>query len=190
MAEQEKERAAQAPETKEAAPEDAKAPEQPVPEEVQDAQAAEPTEEQQLADQVKELTDKWLRTMAEYDNFRKRSMRERDEIYPAAVAATVTRFLPIYDDFERALACETPEDAAEFRKGVEMIYTSLQQCFEALGVEVIDPAGEAFDPNYHNAVMQLQDPEREPGTVAQVLQKGYRIGDRILRHAMVQVVCE
>lgn len=152
------------------------------------APAADPREEEidALKKQLEELNNRMLRTLAEYDNFRKRSQRERLEIYPEAVAATVAKFLPVLDNFERALSSECADP--EFRKGVEMIFSALQESLTAIGVEEIAvQQGAAFDPAVHNAVLHVEDDALGDNVVAQVLQKGYRIGDKVLRHAMVQV---
>jgi len=132
-----------------------------------------------------ELNDRYLRMLAEYDNFRKRSQREKDAVYPSAVAGTVEKFLPVVDAFERALACECAD--AEFKKGVDMIYDSLLKALEELGVSAFGQAGDAFDANLHNAVMHVEDESLGVNVVSAVMQKGYRIGDRVLRYAMVSV---
>jgi len=139
---------------------------------------------QKLKEEKKDLEDKNLRLMAEFDNFRKRSQREKENIYPDAVADTVKKLLPVMDNFERAL--ESPCSDESFGKGVDMIYKSLLDLFAELGVETIGKVGETFDPNIHNAVMHLDDENLEKNVVAAVFQKGYRMGDRIIRYAMVQ----
>jgi molecular chaperone GrpE len=131
------------------------------------------------------LNDRYLRTLAEYDNFRKRSQREKEAVYPAAVAGTVEKFLPVVDSFERALACECAD--AEFKKGVEMIYESLCSTLKDLKVEELGAVGEAFDANLHNAVMHVEEEGLGENVISAVLQKGYRIGDRVIRYAMVTV---
>lgn len=168
--------------------ETASCPEQEAPEQEAASQAQEPQqpdEAQQLQKQLDELNDRYLRTLAEYDNFRKRSQREKLEIYPDAVASTIEKFLPALDNFERALAAPCSDE--EFKKGVEMIFHSLMDCLKALNVEEIEAMGKPFDPNLHNAVMHVEDENLGENTVAQVFQKGYKIGDKVLRHAMVQV---
>ncbi len=145
----------------------------------------EPDELTRLKEENAALTDRLLRTMAEYDNFRKRSQKEKDAIYPGAVADTVAKLLPVCDNIERALACETQD--LEFRKGVEMIYSSFQEIMGKLEVVSFGEAGEEFDPALHNAVMHLEDDTVADNTITQVFQKGYKIGDRVLRFAMVQV---
>ncbi|WP_343252346.1 nucleotide exchange factor GrpE [Ligaoa zhengdingensis] len=150
-----------------------------------EAAPPEKTEAEQLAEQVEQLNDRLMRTLAEYDNYRKRSQKERTELYPEAVAATVAKFLPVVDNFERAL--ESACSDADFKKGVEMIYTSMMECLKGLGVEEIEAQGAVFDPNFHNAVMHIEDEALGENVVASVFQKGYKIGERVLRHAMVQV---
>ena len=144
----------------------------------------EKTETELLTEKYNDLNDRYLRLMAEYDNFRKRSQKERDDIYPAATAAAVGKFLPIIDSFERARAFPHPDD--DFGKGFDMICQSFGEIFTAIGVEEVGAVGEAFDPAFHNAVMHIEDEALGENVVSQVLQKGYKIGDRILRYAMVQ----
>lgn len=151
----------------------------------QEAAKHEASEENALQQQVGELNDKLIRTLAEYDNYRKRSQKERMEIYPDAVAATVTKLLPVLDNFERAM--ETQCADVEFKKGVDMIFTSFQEFLKSVNVTEIEAAGKAFDPNLHNAVMHIEDETLSDNMVAAVFQKGYQMGDRVLRHAMVQV---
>ena len=130
--------------------------------------------------------DKYLRLRAEYDNFRKRSARERDNLYTDIKADVIVKLLPVYDNLERALAAATEDEA--YRKGVEM---TLQQFLEALGgmgVTPIDAVGATFDPALHNAVMR--EAGEEPGKVLEVFQKGYKVKDKIIRYAMVKVAVE
>ena len=143
------------------------------------------TELEKLQDDYAALNDKHLRLMAEYDNFRKRSLRERDAIYPEATAAAASQFLAVADNFERALAAECAD--AEYKKGTELTYQSLMDAFSKLKVEKFGEAGDMFDPNRHNAVMHVEDDSVEVQTVVEVFQKGYQLGDRIIRHAMVKV---
>ena len=129
--------------------------------------------------------DKYLRLAAEYDNFRKRSIKEKDARYADAKADTVGKFLPVYDNLERALANETSDEA--YKKGVELIMTELKKIMSGLGVEEFGEKGDAFDPNAHNAVMHVENEELGENVIAQVFQKGFRIGDKVIRHAVVQV---
>ena len=135
---------------------------------------------------LEEEQNRYLRLMAEYDNFRKRSAREKDGIYTDAKADTFTSLLPVLDNFDRAFENEdaSPED---FRKGIEMTRDQLLAVFEKAGVEAYGEAGEPFDPNIHNAVSHIEDPEQGDNVLAQVFQKGYKLGDKVLRHAMVVV---
>ena len=129
--------------------------------------------------------EQYLRLAAEYDNYRKRSQREKDAIYTDAVADTVKKLLPVYDNLERALQNKT-EDAA-YKKGVEMIMTELVKIFAGLKVEASGEAGETFDPQLHNAVMHTEDESLGENTVAEVFQKGFKLGDKVIRFAMVRV---
>lgn len=129
--------------------------------------------------------DKYLRLAAEYDNFRKRSIKEKDARYADAKADTVGKFLPVYDNLERALANETSDEA--YKKGVELIMAELKKIMTGLGVEEFGESGDAFDPNAHNAVMHVENEELGENVIAQVFQKGFRIGDKVIRHAVVQV---
>lgn len=160
--------------------------EQEVVQETQEAQKEqEPTAEEKLQKQIDELNDKLLRTLAEYDNYRKRSIKEKDAIYPQAKADTVEKFLPIIDNFERAMQTECSDEA--FKKGIEMIFQSFIKTMTDLSVEEIGKEGETFNPDLHNAVMHVEDENYGENVVAQVLQKGYKIGDRVVRYAMVKV---
>ena len=146
---------------------------------------AEPTElEKALKAQAQEH-DQYLRLAAEYDNFRKRSQREKDAIYQNAVADTAKKLLPIYDNLERALKNDTTDEA--FKKGVEMTMTELVKILNGLGVEIFGQVGDSFDPNLHNAVMHTENEELGENVIAQVFQKGFKLGDKVVRFAMVQV---
>ncbi len=129
--------------------------------------------------------DSYLRLAAEYDNFRKRSQREKDGIYADARAATVEKFLPVYDNLERALSQQTADEA--FKKGVEMTMNQLVSVFEALGVKPFGEAGETFDPALHNAVMHCEDETLGENVIAEVFQKGFLLGGKVVRFAMVKV---
>lgn len=133
-----------------------------------------------------ELNDRYLRMAAEYDNFRKRSQREREQIHAEAVSYAVKALLPTYDNLERALAAQTSD--AEYKKGVELTMTGLLESLKGLGVTRIDSdAGAAFDPNVHNAVMHVEDDSLGENVIAEVFQQGFQIGDKVIRHAMVKV---
>lgn len=142
--------------------------------------------EQALQQQLAELNDKFLRTVAEYDNFRKRSQKEKEMAYWNASADMVAKFLPVLDSMERALTFECKD--AEYKKGVDMIISSFYEAMQSGGVEEI-PAqvGDPFDPQLHNAVMHIEDENLDKNVLVQVLQKGYHIGEKVIRHAMVQV---
>ena len=133
-----------------------------------------------------ELNDRYLRMAAEYDNFRKRSQREREQAYTDAVSRAVTALLPTYDNLERAIKAETAD--AEYKKGVEMTMTQLTESLKGLNVTVIEAsAGTTFDPNFHNAVMHVEDEALGENVIAEVFQQGFQIGDKVIRHAMVKV---
>jgi len=126
-----------------------------------------------------------LRLAAEYDNFRKRTIKEKEASYGNGKADAVEKLLPVYDNLERALNQPTQDTA--YKKGVEMTMAELLKIFTSLGVEVFGERGDAFDPNLHNAVMHTEDGELGENTVSQVFQKGFRLGDKVVRFAMVQV---
>ena len=132
-----------------------------------------------------ELNDKFLRICAEYDNFRKRSQKEKDALYGDIKANTVTQFLPVYDNLERALKQNTEDEA--YKKGVEMIMTQFCSTLEKLGVKEIECLGEKFDPAMHNAVMHVDDEEKGENEIVEVFQKGFKLGDKVIRFAMVKV---
>ncbi len=129
--------------------------------------------------------DSHLRLAAEYDNFRKRTVKEKEASYGNGKADAVAKMLPIYDNLERAL--NQPTEDAAYKKGVEMTMNELLKIFGTLGVEVFGNVGDVFDPNLHNAVMHIDSDELEENTLSQVFQKGFKIGDKIVRFAMVQV---
>ncbi len=143
------------------------------------------TELEQLQSDYNSLNDRHLRIMAEYDNFRKRSTKEKESIYPDAVATTAACFIPLIDNFERAIAVECNDE--NYKKGIELTYNNLKDIFTKLNVEAFGTEGGLFDPNLHNAVMHCEDEAIEVSTIVEVFQKGYKIGDRILRYAMVKV---
>ena len=153
---------------------------------LQKALEAAKSEAEKLKGDLEQLNDVKLRLAAEYDNFRKRSQREKDAIYSDATASTVTALLPVIDNVERALSAENAS-AEDMRKGVEMINTQALQVFEKLGVTSFGAAGDAFDPNIHHCVGTVDAEGVESGAIALVLQKGYKLGDKVIRPAMVQV---
>ena len=129
--------------------------------------------------------DAHLRVAAEFDNFRKRTIKEKEASYGNGKADAVAKMLPVYDNLERALNQETSDTA--YKKGVEMTMNELVKIFTALGVEIFGNQGEEFDPNLHNAVMHIDDENLGENVIAQVFQKGFKIGDKVVRFAMVQV---
>ena len=129
--------------------------------------------------------DSYLRLAADYDNFRKRTIKEKELSYGNGKADAVEKLLPVYDNLERALNQPTEDEA--YKKGVEMTMTQLTEILTGLGVEIFGAVGDAFDPNFHNAVMHIEDENFGENTICQVFQKGFKIGDKIVRFAMVQV---
>ena len=144
-----------------------------------------PSPEEQLQAAIREQEDKYLRLLAEYDNYRKRSQKEKENTWNTARADSVKEFLPVYDNLERALKQETADEA--YAKGVEMIMTQFRATLEKLGVTEIPALGETFDPNVHNAVMHIEDEDLGENTVAEVFQTGFKLGDKVIRTAMVKV---
>lgn len=152
-------------------------------------EAAEEASEGKTEELEKELAaakEAHIRTLAEYDNYRKRSTREKEAAYGDSKAACLSELLPVLDNFDRALATGD-SDIESFKKGMEMIYTSFTDILTKLGVEAFGEKGESFDPNIHNGVMHIENEELGENVISEVFSKGYRIGDRILRPAMVQV---
>ena len=129
--------------------------------------------------------DSFLRLAADYDNFRKRTVKEKEASYGNGRADTIGKLLPVYDNLERAL--NQPTEDAAYKKGVEMTMNELVKILNAMGVEIFGTAGDAFDPNLHNAVMHIDDESLEENTISQVFQKGFKLGDKVIRFAMVQV---
>ena len=129
--------------------------------------------------------EKYLRLCAEYDNFRKRSQKEREGLYADIKADTLLKFLPVYDNLERALATPTADEA--YRKGVEMTMVQFNQTLEKLGITEIEALGKPFDPNVHNAVMHVEDESFGENEVVEVFQKGFKLNDKVIRFAMVKV---
>ncbi len=129
--------------------------------------------------------DAYLRLAAEYDNFRKRTAKEKESSYLNGKGDTLAKILPVYDNLERALNQETSD--AAYKKGVEMTMNELVKVLSSLGVEIFGNVGDVFDPNLHNAVMHIESEELEENTISAVFQKGFRVGDKVVRFAMVQV---
>ncbi|MEY8420338.1 nucleotide exchange factor GrpE [Oscillospiraceae bacterium 44-5] len=162
-------------------------PEEALPEEPQTGgpgEEPEGTEETPIVEQMVSK-DQFLRLAAEYDNYRKRTAKEKESLWTDAKADTVQAFLPVYDNLERALKQDTADEA--FKKGVEMTMNQLKEVFARLGVTEIEAQGQPFDPNLHNAVMHIEDENLGENTVAQVFQAGFMLGEKVIRFAMVQV---
>lgn len=131
-----------------------------------------------------ELNDKYLRVVAEYDNFRKRSVKEKEDAYNSAYGDALSEFLPMVDNLERAVKYDTSDNLVE---GVKMIMSQFNQMLQKLGIETFGEVGEQFDPNIHNAIFHIEDENLGENIIAEVLLKGYKRGDKILRFAMVKV---
>ena len=144
-------------------------------------------EEQEPAaeDPIQVEKDKYLRLYAEYDNFRKRSQKERESLFAVVRADTVLQLLPVYDNLERALGMTTCDEA--FYKGIEMTMVQLQEILSKLGVTPIEAVGQKFDANIHNAVMHVDDETKGEGEIVEEFQKGFRMGDKVIRFSMVKV---
>ena len=159
--------------------------EEEVKQETAETEAEAKAEPESEAAPEKNDNDKYLRLMAEFDNYKKRSAKERENIYTDVRVDTITKFLPVYDNLERALNAETADEA--YKKGVEMTFNQLLDVFKKLGVEPIPAAGEKFDPNFHNAVMHVEDENAGENEIVQELQKGFKIGGKVIRFSMVKV---
>lgn len=146
---------------------------QPEPDPLAEAQAA-----------LEKEHDNYLRLAAEYDNYRKRSQKEKDNMFRDGKASAIEKFLPVYDNLSRALEQETAD--AAYKKGVEMTMTGLVEILKKMEVTVYGEPGDIFDPNLHNAVMHIDDDNYKEGEIVQVFQKGFSLGDKVIRHAMVQ----
>lgn len=161
-----------------------------VTEEKQDLQAADSEQESSAGEPdalqkgYDELNDRYLRLMAEYDNFRKRTQREKEDIYANCTVSVVEKFLPVWDNFERAAAFDPGSE--DFVKGFELMRTGFSEVLAGLKVEAFGEPGDAFDPARHNAISHIEDEAFGENVVSVVMQRGYRIGDKILRYAMVQ----
>lgn len=185
MAKKDKEKKTPAGETvkaEEKAPETA-APEAELP--AEEAAPEAPAQKDPWEEKYNQERDAHLRLAAEYDNFRKRTIKEKEASYGNGKSDAVAKILPIYDNLERAL--NQPTEDAAYKKGVELTMTELLKILTGLGVEVFGQPGESFDPALHNAVMHTEDESLGENVISQVFQKGFRLGDRIIRFAMVQV---
>ena len=148
--------------------------------------AGEKKEEQSSpAEELKGANDRYLRLLAEYDNYRKRSQKEKDSLYADIKSDTVAKFLPVYDNLVRALAQSTEDEA--YRRGVEMIMAQFNTTLEKLGATKIECLGQKFDPSLHNAVMHVEDEEKSENEIVEVFQDGFMMGEKVIRFAMVKV---
>ncbi len=160
-----------------------------VSEETTEEKAEEKTQEEILEEKLKDQTDKYMRLYAEFDNFQKRTQREKDMRYGDAIIDAAAAILPIGDNLERALQTEvTTEEGKKLKEGVEMVMKQFEETMSKLGIKPIEALGEQFDPNLHNAVMHIEDETIDDNTVVEELMKGYIYKDnRVVRHSMVKV---
>lgn len=165
----------------------------------QDASAEEDKEEKKsifgkkksskLEEKIAELEDARMRQLAEFENFRKRSEKEKSQMFEIGAKSVIEKILPVIDNFERGLASMPEEEkGTPFADGVELVYKQMLGALDEIGVKPIEAVGQEFDPNFHNAVMTVESDELESGTVAEELQKGYMYQDSVVRHSMVKVV--
>ena len=156
-------------------------------EDKKEGKAAEEKKEEKSspAEELKGANDRYLRLLAEYDNYRKRSQKEKDSLYADIKSDTVAKFLPVYDNLVRALAQSTEDEA--YRRGVEMIMTQFNTTLEKLGATKIECLGQKFDPSLHNAVMHVEDEEKSENEIVEVFQDGFMMGEKVIRFAMVKV---
>lgn len=169
-----------------ASPETAEEQAQAVEETAEETPAPAPSEEEALREQLSQANDKFLRLAAEYDNFRKRTAREKEELNALCKSTVAKELLPVIDNVERALSHDA-ESLDEYRKGVEMIGKQFAEVLQKLGIESFGTEGDAFDPNLHNAVMHIEREDLSENVISAVFGKGYRLGDKVIRPAMVQV---
>ncbi len=158
-----------------------------------DETSAEEEKKDPRDEKIEELNDKNLRLMAEFENFRKRSDKEKEQMFETGAKSVIEKVLPVIDNFERALDMtggDSPEgeEADPFMDGMKKVYKQLMDELEKIGVKPIEAVGQEFNPDYHNAVMQVDSEEYDSGIVAQELQKGYKYNDSVVRHSMVGVV--
>ena len=162
--------------------------EEPVTEEVVEEtteETVETPEENEFEKKYNDINEKYMRTLAEYDNYRKRTIKEKETIYPEAKAIVIEKILPVIDNFARAL--ESAENKDAFYEGIVMLKKQFDDTLASLGVEEIKAVGEEFNPELHNAVMHIDDEEQGENVIVEEFQKGYKIGDRVIRHSMVKV---
>ena len=139
-----------------------------------------------MKDQMAQQEDKYLRLAAEYDNYRKRTAKEKESLYADAKIDTVKALLGVYDNLERGIA-QYGDEESPHRKGLEMVFNQFKESLKKLGVETMDAVGQPFDPEKHNAVMHIEDERYGENTVVEVLQQGFTLGDKVLRFAIVKV---
>lgn len=193
-AEEKEVKAAKAEENTEAAPEETAKTKEAKAEDNAEAKAEDTAEEEsagneKLKAKIDELNDKCLRQMAEFENFRKRTDKEKEAMFETGAKSVIEKILPVIDNFERGFDALTDEDKdSKFAEGMKMIYKQLMDELDKIQVKPIEAVGKEFDPNLHNAVMQTESDEYESGIVAQELQKGYTYRDQVVRHSMVAVV--
>jgi len=193
-AEEKEVKAAKAEENTEAAPEETAKTKEAKAEDNAEAKAEDTAEEEsagneKLKAKIDELNDKCLRQMAEFENFRKRTDKEKEAMFETGAKSVIEKILPVIDNFERGFDALTDEDKdSKFAEGMKMIYKQLMDELDKIQVKPIEAVGKEFDPNLHNAVMQTESDEFESGIVAQELQKGYTYRDQVVRHSMVAVV--
>ena len=154
-------------------------------EKAEEVKAEEKAPAKDPAAELAAMNDKYLRLCAEYDNYRKRSQKEKDALYSDIKANTLKDFLPVYDNLVRALAQPTEDEA--YKKGVEMIMTQFNKTLEKLGITEMNCLGQKFDPTFHNAVMHVEDEEKGENEIVEVFQQGFMLGDKVVRFAMVKV---
>lgn len=155
----------------------------------EEAEVNEPSAREELKEKLQEANDKYMRLYAEFDNYQKRTQKEKDARYADAIIDAAAKILPIGDNLERALLTEvTSEDAKKLKEGVTMVQKQFNDALDALGVTEIKALGEQFDPNFHNAVMHIEDETIDDNTVVEEFMKGYKYkDDRVVRHSMVKV---
>lgn len=139
-----------------------------------------------LQAELDETMDRYKRLMAEFDNYKKRSLKEREGLYNSLVSDIVTSFLPILDNLEKAVNTKTEDEG--YKQGVEMVLKQFMDTLSNLGVEAIETVGQTFNPEFHEAVSSVEDEELESGIIKEEFRKGYKIGDKVIRHSMVVVV--
>ena len=153
--------------------------------EEQEEKKEEVSEKDKIKQELEETTDRYKRIMAEFDNYKKRSAKERDSLYHSLVADIVTSLLPTLDNLEKAVNVETEDQ--NYKQGIEMVLKQFVEALKALGVEEIDTVGNTFDPEYHEAVSSVQDESLGEKEIKEEFRKGYKIGNKVIRHSMVVV---